>query len=78
MKSLSISRELLVYEKFPKLCDHVIANYNGWTDSKLMAYLRENGFNVSYKQVGGLGAGWRSYVVFEDDKQYLDFVLRYS
>lgn len=77
--TLNITTELVVYEKFPKLCEYITDNVCGdWGYGHIVSYLLKEGYDVRYTKFGGMGRGYSHLVTFNDDKQYLDFVLKYS
>lgn len=75
MKTLNVVKELCVYENFPKLCDHIIADYNNrWDDDYILEYLEKLGYQIIYTKTEN---NVRE-VSFIDDSQYLDFVLKHA
>lgn len=78
--TLNIATELLVYEKFPKLCDYITQHLvTRWDDDAIINYLVKEGYDVQYyiKHSEKLFYNNR-YVTFNDDRQYLNFVIKYS
>jgi hypothetical protein len=73
MKTLNIPTELVVYEKFPKLCEHLMAHY--LDDETLLTYLESLGYQIIYTNNTVIG---ERFISFIDDNQYLQFVLTHS
>jgi hypothetical protein len=84
MKTFNID-EILSYEKFPKLCEQLNGALS-FRDAKselksfdtLVQYLRNEGYDLNGVMKGGMGCGYRYFLTFNNDSQYLEFVLRYS
>jgi hypothetical protein len=74
--TLNVATELVVYETYPKLCEYLIKNSID-SDACLVEYLQEQGYTVDYYYLNTSSDRGR-YITFNDDKQYLDFVLRHS
>jgi hypothetical protein len=76
MVSLNIWDELCVYERYPKLCEHILEDYaHRARDDYVLEYLEKLGYQIIYTKDNN---GIDRFVSFLNDVQHLEFSLKHS